>query len=67
MAREMKEVADVVFMPYNYILDPKLRKMNGVDIQNSIVILDEGHNVENTCEEAASFRAEFSRHCFVSQ
>ena len=55
MAREMKEVADVVFMPYNYILDPKLRKMNGVDIQNSIVILDEGHNVENTCEEAASF------------
>ena len=55
MAREMKDVADIVFMPYNYILDSKLRNMNGVDLKNAIVILDEGHNVEKTCEEAASF------------
>ena len=55
MAREMKELADIVFMPYNYILDTKLRNMNGVDLKNAIVILDEGHNVEKTCEEAASF------------
>ena len=55
MAREMKELADIVFMPYNYILDSKLRNTNGVDLKNAIVILDEGHNVEKTCEEAASF------------
>ena len=55
MARELKEKADIVFMPYNYILDPQLRKANGVDLKNAIIILDEAHNVEKTCEEAASF------------
>lgn len=55
MARELKTGADIIFMPYNYLLDAKSRKANSVDIAGSIILFDEAHNVEKTCEEAASF------------
>ena len=93
LARELKAQADVIFMPYNYILDVKVlesyhaiilvkdftvslswmlrssiihvyscynhigfytptvagslqtRRMHGVDIQGTVVILDEAHNI----------------------
>lgn len=54
-ARESKHMSDIIFMPYNYILDPKLRHINGIDLKNSIIILDEAHNIEKICEESASF------------
>lgn len=41
-------------MPYNYLLDKKLRKSNNIDLTNSIVIFDEAHNVERVCEDSAS-------------
>lgn len=43
-------------MPYNYLLDPKTRKSQGIDLQNTVVLLDEAHNVEKVCEEAASLQ-----------
>ncbi|XP_071836149.1 regulator of telomere elongation helicase 1-like isoform X2 [Apostichopus japonicus] len=55
MARELKTSADIVFMPYNYLLDPKARKIHGVELQGNIIIFDEAHNVEKMCEESASF------------
>ena len=55
MSRELRTDADLIFMPYNYVLDFKLRQINSVDLKNAIVLLDEAHNVEKTCEEAASF------------
>lgn len=55
MARELKTGADIIFMPYNYLLDSKSRKANSVDISGSIILFDEAHNLEKTCEEAASF------------
>lgn len=55
MSRELKQSADIIFMPYNYLLDPRTRRQQDVDIANSIVILDEGHNVEKICEESASY------------
>ncbi|KAG8237360.1 hypothetical protein J437_LFUL017594 [Ladona fulva] len=54
MAKEIKQEADIVFMPYNYILDPKSRKANGIELENKVVILDEAHNIEKMCEESAS-------------
>lgn len=54
MAKTLAERADIVFMPYNYLLDPKIRYANNIDLKNAIVILDESHNVENMCEESAS-------------
>lgn len=56
LAKELKQDADIVFMPYNYLLDPKSRKANGVELQNNIIILDEAHNVEKMCEESASLQ-----------
>lgn len=53
MSKEMVRRADIIFMPYNYLLDPKIRFANKIDLKNSIVILDEAHNVENMCEESA--------------
>lgn len=54
VSRELIPDADIVFMPYNYILDPMARKANKVELNNTIVILDEAHNVEKMCEESAS-------------
>lgn len=43
-------------MPYNYILDPKTRKAQGLELQDNILLLDEAHNVEKTCEESSSLQ-----------
>lgn len=56
LARELKQNADITFMPYNYLLDPKTRRSQGVDLQNQVILLDEAHNVEKTCEDAASLQ-----------
>lgn len=56
LAKELKQGADITFMPYNYLLDPKTRKSQGIEVQNNVILLDEAHNVEKTCEEAASLQ-----------
>jgi regulator of telomere elongation helicase 1 len=39
MSREVvKKDADVIFMPYNYLLDPKLRATHGIDLIVSLQI-----------------------------
>ena len=35
MSRELKQQADIIFMPYNYLLDPRARKQQDVDINVS--------------------------------
>ena len=47
--------ADVVLMPYNYLIDAKTRESFQIRFENSIIILDEAHNIERVSEEAASF------------
>uniref|UniRef100_A0A182N072 Regulator of telomere elongation helicase 1 homolog n=1 Tax=Anopheles dirus TaxID=7168 RepID=A0A182N072_9DIPT len=54
LAKDLVEQADVLFMPYNYLLDAKARKANGLVVQNSVIILDEAHNVEKMCEQSGS-------------
>ena len=54
MTKELKQNADIIFMPYNYLLDPKIRRNQGIEVENNVVLLDEAHNIEKTCEEAAS-------------
>ncbi|XP_054247853.1 regulator of telomere elongation helicase 1 [Indicator indicator] len=55
LSRNLKQQADVIFMPYNYLLDSKSRKSHNLDLKGTVVILDEAHNVEKLCEESASF------------
>ena len=42
-------------MPYNYLIDPKIRENFKINYENSIIILDEAHNVERVAEDVASF------------
>ncbi|KAK8866713.1 hypothetical protein M9Y10_009680 [Tritrichomonas musculus] len=48
--------ADLIFCPYNYILDPVIKGMLELSLLNSILIIDEAHNIENICREAGTFR-----------
>ncbi|XP_059560982.1 regulator of telomere elongation helicase 1 isoform X2 [Myotis daubentonii] len=55
LSRNLKQQADIIFMPYNYLLDAKSRRAHGIDLKGTVVIFDEAHNVEKMCEESASF------------
>ncbi|XP_010631659.1 regulator of telomere elongation helicase 1 isoform X5 [Fukomys damarensis] len=55
LSRNLKQQADIIFMPYNYLLDAKSRKAHNIDLKGTVVIFDEAHNVEKMCEELASF------------
>ncbi|XP_040927591.1 regulator of telomere elongation helicase 1 isoform X3 [Betta splendens] len=55
LSRSLNKQADVIFMPYNYLLDPKSRRAHNIELNGAVVIFDEAHNVEKTCEESTSF------------
>ncbi|KAJ0036143.1 hypothetical protein NQD34_004820 [Periophthalmus magnuspinnatus] len=55
LSRTLKQQADIIFMPYNYLLDPKSRRAHNIELSKAVVIFDEAHNVERTCEESTSF------------
>ena len=55
MKRRLKE-ADVVFMPYNYVIDHHIRKkLSPSNFEDSIIIFDEAHNVSKVAESAGSY------------
>jgi hypothetical protein len=37
-------------MPYNYLIDPEIRSKLKVNIENSIILIDEAHNIVRTAE-----------------
>ncbi|EGD73796.1 hypothetical protein PTSG_05489 [Salpingoeca rosetta] len=55
LARDGLESAQLVFVPYNYILNSRTRRNQRIDVETSVVILDEAHNIESVCEDASSF------------
>ncbi|ESN91790.1 hypothetical protein HELRODRAFT_189813 [Helobdella robusta] len=54
-ARELRDSSDIIFCPYNYLIDPLIRKSLEISLKGDIVILDEAHNIEDSSREAASF------------
>ncbi len=46
LCRSMASTADIVFMPYNYLIDYKTRAGLNIQWQNAVLIFDEAHNVE---------------------
>ncbi|XP_071621132.1 Fanconi anemia group J protein isoform X1 [Heliangelus exortis] len=54
-ARELMVGADIVFCPYNYLLDPQIRESMEINLKGQVVILDEAHNIEDSAREAVSF------------
>ena len=53
--RELSANADLVLLPYNYLLDNSIRATLKLDWQNSVIIFDEAHNLERVASDAASF------------
>lgn len=53
--RDLSTIADLVLLPYNYLLDNSIRATLKLDWQNSIIIFDEAHNLERVASDAASF------------
>jgi hypothetical protein len=41
-------------MPYNYLIDPEIRSRLKVNLKNSIILIDEAHNIARTAEEVYS-------------
>ncbi|KAI8502870.1 Fanconi anemia group J protein [Branchiostoma belcheri] len=54
-ARELMLEADIVFCPYNYLVDPVIRENMQISLKNNVIVLDEAHNIEDSAREAASF------------
>lgn len=54
-ARELIEDADIVFCPYNYLLDSQIRETMDIKLKGQVVILDEAHNIEDCARESASY------------
>ena len=51
-----KILADVIFMPYNYIFDEDIRNTLNINLKGNIIIIDEAHNTRQTCEEAKTIQ-----------
>ncbi|KAM6242291.1 Fanconi anemia group J protein isoform 2-T4 [Porphyrio hochstetteri] len=54
-ARELMVGADIVFCPYNYLLDPQIRESMEIKLKDQVVILDEAHNIEDSARESVSY------------
>ncbi len=54
LSRDLASKADIIFMPYNYLLDQRILKSFRINLKDAVIILDEAHNVEKVCEETAS-------------
>ncbi|XP_023612593.1 Fanconi anemia group J protein isoform X3 [Myotis lucifugus] len=54
-ARELIEDADIIFCPYNYLLDAQIRESMDINLKEQVVILDEAHNIEDCARESASY------------
>ncbi|KAI4331239.1 hypothetical protein MLD38_029443 [Melastoma candidum] len=55
LSRELRKSVDILFAPYNYLIDNGYRRSLGLDWVNSVIIFDEAHNLESLCADAASF------------
>ncbi|RWS16463.1 regulator of telomere elongation helicase 1-like protein [Dinothrombium tinctorium] len=53
-AKALAQRADIIFMPYNYLVDSSMRKSQQIPLKDSVIIIDEGHNIESTLEESSS-------------
>ncbi|CAB4064895.1 RTEL1 [Lepeophtheirus salmonis] len=51
-SRNSSSRADIVFLPYNYLFDAKIRKTLNIELDSAVIILDEAHNVLQNLESA---------------
>lgn len=56
LSRALSKYSELIFAPYNYVLDPGIRSALDIDLKGAIVVLDEAHNVEGTLTESGSIK-----------
>jgi len=54
VSRSLSKHAEIVFAPYQYVLDRSIRKSMGIQLEGSVVVLDEAHNVEDCLRSSGS-------------
>jgi regulator of telomere elongation helicase 1 len=47
LGRELQKTADIIFMPYNYLIDSNTRSSLNIDLEDSVILFDEAHNLVN--------------------
>jgi len=58
LSRKLSQDAELIFGPYNYLVDPVVCRSMGIELENTIIIFDEAHNIEDVAREAASLDLE---------
>ncbi|KAI9276323.1 hypothetical protein BC943DRAFT_333049 [Umbelopsis sp. AD052] len=54
-AKTLMDVAEIIFCPYNYLIEPLIRAAYDINLKDAVVIIDEAHNIEDVARDAASF------------
>ncbi|GJP76006.1 hypothetical protein CLOP_g6403 [Closterium sp. NIES-67] len=55
ISRGFLEKAEIIFMPYNYVLDREYRKnLSALRLEGAVLIFDEAHNLERLLADQAS-------------
>lgn len=50
--------ADVLVVPYQYLLEAGMRKQLQLNLRNSVIVFDEAHNIDSDCEDVFSFNVQ---------
>jgi regulator of telomere elongation helicase 1 len=54
-SRAALSTKDLILLPYNYLVEQTARASLNIDLRDAVVIIDEAHNLESVCADAASF------------
>jgi len=54
MSKAVKSNVEIIFAPYNYLLDKGIREQLSINLNGQIIMLDEAHNVEDISRKSAS-------------
>ena len=52
---DLRNDSELLLLPYNYLLDRNIRHRLNIQLENSVVIFDEAHNIESVSADSASF------------
>lgn len=53
VARELMTKSQIIFAPYNYVIDPQIRDSMSINLAKSSIVFDEAHNILTTARSSA--------------